>query len=105
MKVKILTNHVFLKKLKVRDDEKRYKLINRDKWENFKKVFGEKEIGFILAGDLLNEIKTKKKTLVYGFRENLFPYPLSQGVDCDLFLLSSLSPIENGFCCRKIWNI
>ena len=102
MDVKILTNQIFLKKLINKTKEERYKLINQDRWENFKEVFGEDNFGFILAGDVQREIRTGEKTPVYLFGKDLEPYLASErGIGCKLFLASSLSPRESSFPLRE----
>jgi len=92
MKVKMLVNHVFLKNLQKENIEERYDLANPERYGTFRDVFGQRDFGFILEGDLEKEILKNEKAPVYIFRDDLYPIRASEGVDCDLFLPSSFSP-------------
>jgi glutathione synthase/RimK-type ligase-like ATP-grasp enzyme len=92
MKVKMLANQVFLGNLRKRKLEERFDHSNPERYGKFSEIFGKKEFGFILAGDLKKEIETGTPTKVYHFGKNLYPIHSSEGVECELFLPSSFSP-------------
>ena len=101
MKVKMITNQIFLDKLRTENMEERLRLANPERYGTFQEIFGEDDFGFILAGDLLNETKNGEQVQVYGFGENLSPYKISKGIECDLLIASSLSTRKNGFSSRE----
>jgi len=98
MKVKMLTNQVFMRKLK--DLHNREELVNPERYWGFMDVFGKKNFGFILAGDLLKEARGGERANVYGLDYDMSSYKISEGVDSDLFLLSSFATSEDRFSSR-----
>ena len=101
MKVKMLVNQVFMRKLREGDVQKRLELANPERYLCFRDIFGKQDFGFILAGDFLQESRGEGKVTVYGLNDDMSPYELSSGIDSSLFLLSSFSVDENGFSSRS----
>lgn len=100
MKVKILASQPFLEKLKggVLNG---YVTINPERYCSFKKIFGEEDFGFILAGDLQREIRTGKRAKSYLFDKKLYPFERGKGTECDLFLPSEFSTNNERFPLRE----
>jgi glutathione synthase/RimK-type ligase-like ATP-grasp enzyme len=99
MNVKMLVNQVFIRKLKG-DSRRRAELVNSERYWCFMDVFGRQSFGFILAGDLLREARGGRKASVYRLGYNMSSYRISEGVDSDLFLLSSFATSEDKFSSR-----
>jgi hypothetical protein len=91
MNVKVLANQNFLERLLMAIDGQEGVGINFERFGNFRDVFGEDNYGFILSGDLLNEVKTGNKAPVYTFGDKFYPIVSGEGVNCELFLPSAFS--------------
>jgi len=101
MKVKTLASQTFLNRLERTIYEYRDDLaINFQRYSGFREVFGAKDYGFVLAGDVQKEVRTGEKAPVYAFKENFQPYIIEQGVSCDLFLASNFLMKEGIFPLR-----
>jgi hypothetical protein len=102
MDVKVLASQGFLDKLReevVFEDQNQG--INLERYGGFRSVFGARNYGFVLAGDLQKEIRTGERVPVYLFRDNLYPYKVEEkGVSCRLFLSSNFSVSDGEFPSR-----
>lgn len=101
MKVKVLSSQTFLNRLERTIQDKNNDLeINFERYGSFREVFGAKDYGFVLAGDVQKEIRTGEKAPVYLFGEGFKPYKVGKGLDCDLFLASNFLITEDVFPSR-----
>ncbi len=107
MDVKLLASQTFLEKINSWVEQKSGKNpsnyskvhVNPERYEAFMSVFGDKDYGFVLAGDVQKEIRTGEKAQVYLFGKGLKPYKAEKGVDCKLFIASAFGC--NGFPSRE----
>jgi len=101
MKVKTLASQTFLNRLERTIQDKESNLeINFERYGGFKEVFGAKDYGFVLAGDVQKEVRTGEKAPVYLFGEGFKPYVAEKGLNCDLFLASNFLMTEGVFPSR-----
>ncbi len=99
MDVKILASQPFLSRL-MREIRKPDSLVNPERYAGFKGVFGEENLGFVLAGDVQKEIRIGERAPVYLFGDDFYPYKSkNKGVKCKLFLASAFG--IKGFASRK----
>ncbi len=101
MDVKVLANQNFLERLLGAVKGEKDVGINFERFGNFRDIFGKNDYGFMLAGDLLNEIETGKKANVYGFKDDFSPFILDKGVNSNLFLPSAFSTESGELPSRK----
>ncbi len=101
MNVKVLANQNLLERLLKANRGLKDVGINFERFGNFRDVFGKEDYGFILSGDLLNEIKTGNKAPVYSFDDDFSPIALGEGVSCELFLPSAFSTKSGELPSRK----
>jgi glutathione synthase/RimK-type ligase-like ATP-grasp enzyme len=97
MELKILASQYFIEKLEeARKNSWQGK--NPERYRAFLEVFGKENFGFILAGDVHDEINTGKKVNVYKLDNTLKPYLSSEkGIGCKVLLANSFSIKENSF--------
>jgi hypothetical protein len=101
MDVKFLVSQRFLEDIEKEYNQKEYKTVNKDKWHAFREVFGSENLSFVLAGDLLRASEKKTQIPAYSFKENLEPYLSGEGIESNIFIISSYSTNGNNFVSRE----
>lgn len=97
MDLKILASQYFIEKLE-QARKNNWKGKNPERYRAFLETFGKENFGFVLAGDLINEIETGKRANVYELDQNLKPSLSSEkGIGCNVLLANAFSTKENSF--------